>query len=106
MTPKKQCSFKKREHASSPTSLPMAERRSIAEATMDIFIALRSRQRAWTAPELATLLNLCKRTVYQAAATGQLPAIHIGTSLRINPADALAWVEAGTTGLRSSQEAA
>jgi excisionase family DNA binding protein len=80
----------------------MAERRLIADDTLDIFAVLRSRRTAWRAPELAILTNVDKRTIYKAVAVGQLPAIHIGTSLRINPADALAWVEAGMTGLRSS----
>ena len=69
---------------------------------VDIFAALRARRTAWTVPELAVLLSLSRRTVYQDARTGLLPAIRIGTALRINRADALAWVEAGTTGQRSS----
>lgn len=85
----------------------LPSKKSASSSTpLDIFAVLRSRRKAWCAPELATLLNVGRRTVYQAATAGQLPAIRIGTSLRINPADALAWVEAGTTGLRSSRKEA
>lgn len=107
MTPIQTTSVGKRSASvSKRASLSMAERRSIAETALDIFAVLRSRRKPWRVPELANSLNFGKRSIYNAVATGQLPAIHIGTSLRINPADALAWVKAGTTGLRSSQEAA
>lgn len=80
----------------------MAERRLIADDTLDIFAVLRSRRTAWTVPEFATLLDVSKRSVYKAVTVGLLPAIRIGTSLRINPVDALHWIESGSTGLRSS----
>jgi excisionase family DNA binding protein len=63
---------------------------------LDVHAVLRQRRTAWRVPELARLLSLGPRTVYDAIDSGQLPAIKIGTALRISPADAVKWVEAGT----------
>jgi len=71
---------------------------------LDILAALRERRTAWRVPELARLLSLGPRTIYDAIASGQLPAMRIGTALRINPTDALAWVEARTTGTERKAE--
>lgn len=63
---------------------------------IDLHRELRERRTAWRVSELARLLSLGTRTVYDAIASGQLRAIRIGTSVRVSPADATAWVEAGS----------
>jgi hypothetical protein len=63
---------------------------------LDLHAVLRNRKTAWRIPELARLLSLGPRTVDDGVDSGQVPAIKIGTALRISPVDAVAWVEAGT----------
>jgi excisionase family DNA binding protein len=48
--------------------------------------------RALTAAELATLLNLGKTVVYDMAATGRIPSIKIGATVRFDPARTAAWL--------------
>ena len=67
---------------------------------LDILAVLRSRKSAWRIPELTVLLSLGRRTLYDVVDAGDLPAIKINTGIRISPSDALAWVEARTTGVR------
>jgi excisionase family DNA binding protein len=55
---------------------------------------------AWRIPELTELLSLGRRTLYDVVDAGDLPAIKVNTGIRISPSDALAWVEARTTGIR------
>ena len=48
------------------------------------------------ADEVATLLGLCRSKIYEMLATGELPSIKIGRSVRV-PADQLReWVEVRT----------
>ena len=71
-----------------------------ADEPLDILAVLRSRKTAWRIPELTGLLSLGRRTLYDVVDAGDLPAIKINTGIRISPSDALAWVEARTTGIR------
>ena len=64
---------------------------------LDILEELRAKKKAWTIPELAEMLNVGRRTLYDEVEGGRLPALKIGTAIRINPSDALAWVEARMT---------
>ena len=69
-----------------------------ADGPLDVHAVLRGRRTAWRVPELARLLSLGRRTLYDLVESGQLPAIRIGTAVRISPADAAAWLAARTTG--------
>ena len=71
-----------------------------ADGPLDILAVLRARMTAWRIPELTTLLSLGRRTLYDVVDAGDLPAIKVNTGIRISPSDALAWVEARTTGVR------
>ena len=73
--------------------------KSADSTALDIHYILRTHLAAWRVPELARLLSLDCRTLYQAVASGQLPAMRIGTAIRINPADALAWIQSRTTAI-------
>jgi len=66
---------------------------------LDILEVLRARKKAWTIPELTELLNLGRRTLYDEVEAGKLPAFRFGTAIRINPSDAVIWVEARMTGV-------
>jgi len=71
---------------------------------LDILAVLRNRTTAWRVRELARLLSLGRRTVYDAIDSGQLSAIRIGTSVRINPSEAAEWIGRGATGLPRKTE--
>jgi excisionase family DNA binding protein len=63
---------------------------------VDIVAELRLRRTAWKVPELAVLLSVGPRTLYDLIERGSLPAIRFRTVIRINPIDALELV-AGPT---------
>ena len=90
----------------STPSLSLIKSRQSAPATenadgpLDILAVLRARMTAWRIPELTKLLSLGRRTLYDVVDSGDLPAIKVNTGIRISPSDALAWVEARTTGIR------
>jgi excisionase family DNA binding protein len=52
---------------------------------------------ALTAAELAAFLNLGKSAVYEMAATGRIPSIKFGATVRFDPATVAAWLRARTT---------
>ena len=90
----------------STPSLSLIKSRQSAHATenadgpLDILAVLRARMTAWRIPELTKVLSLGRRTLYDVVDAGDLPAIKVNTGIRISPSDALAWVEARTTGIR------
>lgn len=45
------------------------------------------------ADEVAAILGVSKSFVYQIVRTGQLPAVHIGTAVRVRPEDLEAFVQ-------------
>lgn len=47
---------------------------------------------ALTAAELAALLNMGKTAVYGMAATGRIPSLRIGATVRFDPARVAAWL--------------
>jgi excisionase family DNA binding protein len=67
------------------------------EIPLDILEVLRARKKAWKVPELTELPNLGRRTLYDEVEAGRLPALRIGTTIRINPSDAVIWVAARMT---------
>jgi excisionase family DNA binding protein len=74
---------------------------SAPDGPVDIHLVIRQRRKAWRVPELAELLDLGRRTLYDEIERGELAAIRIGTSVRLNPAEVVAWLEARTSGVRS-----
>ena len=70
----------------------------VLDGAIDVHKVLQMRRTAWKVPEYAELLAAAPRTIYDAIACGGLRAFRVGTAVRISPTDALAWVEAGTTG--------
>jgi excisionase family DNA binding protein len=47
---------------------------------------------ALTASELATLLNMGKTAVYEMAATGRIPCIRYGSTVRFDPSRTATWI--------------
>jgi excisionase family DNA binding protein len=48
--------------------------------------------RALTAPELATLLNVSRITIFKQAKAGRIPSFRIGTSVRFCPKTTADWL--------------
>ena len=51
-----------------------------------------SHERLWTVAEVAEFLGRSKRSVYQLAAEGSVPAIRVGGHLRFDPTAIRKWV--------------
>jgi excisionase family DNA binding protein len=52
---------------------------------------------ALTVPELARLLSLSEKLIYRLVRQGRLPAVRIGTSVRLDPAVTAAWIRGHAT---------
>lgn len=59
---------------------------------MTLIQILESREKALTIHEVAKLLGVSDKHVYEMAADGSLPAFHIGRSIRIDPQDLADWL--------------
>jgi excisionase family DNA binding protein len=68
---------------------------AVAESTLIEIIE--ARRSAWTVRELAELLNLGKRSVYDWIDAGKLPAIKMGSVTRLDPKTTAAWLRARLT---------
>ena len=55
------------------------------------------RREAWTVPQLAKLLSLSKGEIYEQVKAGKLPAIKIGTSIRLCPKLTSQWLRSRLT---------
>jgi excisionase family DNA binding protein len=64
---------------------------------MSIPEQLRARKTAWKPKELMILMSLSKSQMYREIDEGKVRALRFGGSLRIDPADALAWYERALT---------
>jgi excisionase family DNA binding protein len=95
LRPTRQCLFADTRGSAETATL----NNSNSETPLDVMRVLRARKAAWRIPELAELLNLGRRTLYDEVESGRLPAMRFGAAIRINPLDAVIWVEARTTGV-------
>ena len=50
------------------------------------------RDSALTVPELAKILNISSRSVYEHVQAGRLPSMRIGTSVRLDPSQTASWL--------------
>ena len=60
---------------------------------MTIIDRLKSIERALTVSELAALLSMSQRTIYQHAAAGRIPALRIGGAVRFDPSEVAKWLQ-------------
>ena len=58
----------------------------------------------WTVNEVAVFLHVSKKWVYEHAAKGRLPCIHVGGLRRFKPAAIRGWLEAHQFGSASPLE--
>jgi excisionase family DNA binding protein len=62
-----------------------------ASGPLDVDAAMAARQKPWTVPELAKLLNLSQRGLYDHVKKGRLSSYKIGTAIRLCPATTQTW---------------
>src|SRR5437763_129325 len=65
---------------------------SVEGEPMPIEHVMADRRRAWTVKELAELLNMSPRSLYDQIDSGRLEAYKIGDALRLCPAATLDWL--------------
>jgi excisionase family DNA binding protein len=58
----------------------------------DVIAELSSRRKALSVMEVATLLGVSKQAVYDQIKRGNLPALQLGTAIRLNPRDVADWL--------------
>jgi excisionase family DNA binding protein len=57
-----------------------------------IIATVEARREAWTVPQLATLLSMSKSEIYEQVQEGKLPAMRIGTNIRLCPKTTAQWL--------------
>ena len=67
------------------------------EETFDLLKELSSRRKALTVTDLADALGISRQAVYEYVKQGSLPAIKIGSTIRLNPRDVALWLESKMT---------
>jgi excisionase family DNA binding protein len=59
---------------------------------MTLIEILESRKEALTVPQVAELLGVSDKHIYEMTADGTLPAFHVGRSVRLDPQDVADWL--------------
>lgn len=59
---------------------------------MTLVEKLESRQEALTVQEVAEILGVSDKHIYEMAADGTLPSFHVGRSIRLDPQDVADWL--------------
>jgi excisionase family DNA binding protein len=59
---------------------------------MTLIQLLESRKKALTVHEMAELLGVSEKHIYEMTADGTLPAFHVGRSVRLDPQDIADWL--------------
>ena len=79
--------------AKEPTDKP-AKREAVApqDVLLSLLSSLEKRTGAMTVKELATLLSVSVRTIYNMIEKDGFPVIRIGASMRIDPVQAAKWL--------------
>jgi excisionase family DNA binding protein len=73
---------------------------------LDLASRIESRKSAWTAEDVALLLEMSPKTLYKMAKSGNIPAIRIGGMIRFDPVLTAEWLRARTTGMGFRQRKA
>jgi excisionase family DNA binding protein len=82
-----------------PSKSSSARLRIVASASdkpQSISQQIRSCPTALTVDDVATFLNLAKKTVYAMSSAGRMPSIKIGSVLRFDPVDLADWIDGRT----------
>jgi excisionase family DNA binding protein len=62
-----------------------------------LIATIESRREAWTVPQLATLLSMSRSEMYEQVKAGKLPAMRIGTNIRLCPKTTGQWLRTRMT---------
>jgi excisionase family DNA binding protein len=72
---------------------------------MGLVDLLEKSQHALTVAEVAKILNMSPRTIYQHVASGRMPAVKIGSAVRFDPAELAGWLrKKASVGVRSTSD--
>lgn len=72
----------------------------------DLASRIERKKTAWTAEDLALLLELSPKTLYKMAKSERIPAIRIDGMIRFDPSLTAEWLRAKTTGMGFRQRIA
>jgi hypothetical protein len=72
----------------------------------DLASRIEARKSAWTAENLALLLEMSPKTLYKMAKSERIPAVRIDGMIRFDPALTAEWLRARTTGMGFRQKRA
>ncbi len=67
------------------------------EETFDLIAYLSSQRKAIKVEDVAEMLGVSKQAVYEYVKRGSLPALKLGSTIRLNPRDVSRWLEARMT---------
>jgi excisionase family DNA binding protein len=71
---------------------------------MTLLRILESREKALTVQEVAELLGVSDKHIYEMTADGTLPAFHVGRSVRLDPQDVADWLRMKRSPLSQGQD--
>lgn len=69
------------------------------EQKLDLASRIEAKNSAWTAEDLADLLEVSPKTLYKMANSGRIPVIRIVGMIRFDPVLTADWLRARTAGL-------
>lgn len=64
---------------------------------LKVIADIESSKRALTVRDLAEILSLSEKVLYRLIRQGKLPALRVGTSVRLDPAATAKWIRARVT---------
>jgi excisionase family DNA binding protein len=67
------------------------------EETFDLVAFLTGQRKAMKVEDVAELLDVSKQAVYEYVKKGSLPALKLGSTIRLNPRDVARWLESRMT---------
>lgn len=65
--------------------------------TLDLIAFLSSQKKAMRVEALADVLDVSKQAIYEHVKRGTLPAMKLGSTIRLNPKDVARWLESRMT---------
>jgi excisionase family DNA binding protein len=71
--------------------------KTTVEDTFDLITFLSSHRKAMNVEDVADLLDISKQAIYEYVKRGSLPALKLGSTIRLNPRDVARWLESRMT---------
>ena len=73
---------------------------------MNTFQQTEPQRLLWNCHEAAAAMNISERTLWSLMSDGKIPCVRIGRSVRYDPSDIRAWIEAQKTKCSSAETTA